>query len=111
MTERNRREELKREFLRGIEKAKVAHQGCNETFLGIIYERLSTILDEIVDMREAEDEIEKILKLIEEYTDGRVSIDELKDREYNKVLSGEDRVSIFSDDDVVSLLDFVRDDQ
>ncbi len=111
MTERNRRDELKKEFLRGIEKAKDAQQGCSEAFLGIIYDRLSTIVDEIVDMREAEDEIEKILELIEEYTDGRVTIDELKDREYNKVLSGEERVSIFSDYDVVSLLDFVRDDQ
>jgi hypothetical protein len=108
MSERQVSYEKKREYLRGLSEAKKVHKQSNYAFLEIVKERLETVLRDVTDLEEAEDEIEKVIQLIDEYTEGEIPVKEILDRESTDD-TGE-TIKGLDTDEVISLTDFVRDD-
>jgi hypothetical protein len=111
MSKKNSREirdELKKEYLRGLNQAEQMQREYCSTVLGVIKDRLIRTIKISDSLEEAEIEIKKIIRLIDEYTDSEttsidLSIIEDDDDIVDEIDEAED------DDDYVSLLDFIED--
>lgn len=108
MTKKNSREtrdELKKEYFLGLNEADKFYKENCLIILGVIKERLIRTIRVSDTLEEAEKEIKKVIRLIDEYTDSETtSIDlSIVDDEIVNEVDG------MEDDEYISLLDFVED--
>ena len=98
---------MKKEFLRGLNEADQFHRENCLTVLGIIKDRLIRTIKISDSLEEAEVEIKKVIRLIDEYTDSETTSIDLS------IVDDEDEivneVDEMEDDEYISLLDFVED--
>ena len=108
MTKKNSREirdKLKKEYFRGLNEADQFYKENCLIILGVIKERLIRTIRVSDTLEEAEKEIKKVIRLIDEYTNRETtSIDlSIVDDEIVNEVDG------MEDDEYISLLDFVED--
>ena len=104
--ERELREDLKKEYLRGIKEAEELHKGCKHEFLGLMRDKLSQVIDNAIVLEDAEDGIEDVIRLIDEYMQGNTTVKELKEVELGETVESGIKIE---GDEVISLIEFVRD--
>jgi Zn-dependent alcohol dehydrogenase len=112
---RTHREELKKEYLRGVEETRAMQQESVGKFLELVKDKLSKSMDKSVTLEGATDDMESIIQLIDEYTVGGVPVDRLIDREIavDTIDELEDKIGdieLNNGEEVISLMDFVDKD-
>lgn len=101
---KQKRDDLKREYLRGITEATQIRKTTTKTMLNHIRDELDSILNDAILADEYDKGIEKVIKTIDDYLIEEVPADEIINREN----SDEDLPLLKMDgDEVISLLDFV----
>lgn len=100
--------EMKKEYMRGIEESKAFHTECHTTFLELVKDKVTRIINESDTLEEAQDELEELIQFMDEYTEGQVTVEELTEKleteKEKTVIEGLDT------DEVISINEFVRDD-
>jgi hypothetical protein len=109
--ERLARDEFKKEYLKGLREAEEMHKGCMTKVLEIVKDRLTETINDSVTLEDAQDEMEKLIQLIDEYIDGEITADELGDKQNDRNIHEITRlVDEIESDEIISLTDFVRED-
>lgn len=109
MTKKNSREirdKLKKEYFRGLNEADQFYKENCLIILGVIKERLIRTIRVSDTLEEAEKEIKKVIRLIDEYTDSETTSIDLSIVDDDEIVN---EVDGMEDDEYISLLDFVED--
>jgi hypothetical protein len=103
------RQELKKEYIRGANEAQANLKESTDAFLDLVKDKLArAAASTTFDVEDLQDEIEKTIQFIDEFTGGNTDISDYRERDEADRL---DTLSDFKeDDDIVSLMDFVRDE-
>lgn len=109
------RNELKKEYLRGVQETEALHKKSREVFLDSIRERATEIINDVYTLDEAQDKLEELIQFIDDYDRGEISAQELvetkEDEDSNFTLDMlQKKMDEIETDDIISLTEFVRDD-
>lgn len=108
---RNFRTQLKDEYLRGVRETERTQKKAIETFLGIITERITHIIEEAEPLSiptDVEHGLDGILDLISEYTDGQTPATDILSRESRIQPEETSSFPHIEGDEVISLMDLAR---
>jgi len=105
------RADMRKEYLRGLKEAEKTHIKGSHAFLAIIRDSIVNIMNNCDDMDEAELQLQRILQLIDDYTDGEITAKDIRALDFDdNDVTIEDKIDEVGKRDIISLTDFVRKD-